>query len=101
MIDAVCIPISCLFQSSFTHTETKIEYIYEPKYRNNSIYDNIILGFCQSRYKGKCKWCKYERIVLFKKKRIALILFLMKIPNMPCFEFLNHFFVKCLRMSDD
>ena len=70
MIDAVCIPISCLFQSSFTHTETKIEYIYEPKYRNNSIYDNIILGFCQSRYKGKYKWCKYERIVLFFQKKI-------------------------------
>ena len=27
MIDAVCIPISCLFQSSFTQTETKIKYI--------------------------------------------------------------------------
>ena len=27
MIDAVCIPISCFFQSSFTQTETKIQYI--------------------------------------------------------------------------
>ena len=60
MIDAVCIPISCFFQSSFTQFETKIKY--KAKYRNNSN---------QSRYKGKCKWCKYERIVLIFQKKTA------------------------------